>query len=143
VLASLALGAATHVGWDAFTHANTAVVRQLDLLRMPVDLGSHAVPLFKLLQHLSTLFGAVVIATWYLGREPGPLPPARLGTGQRLAVFAAICAAAAAGAAAGFWLRPARSFERGLFNTIVTAMAAAAAMILLLSAVRRWTTRRS
>lgn len=141
VLASLALGAATHVCWDALTHVNTALVRQFDLLRMPIDLGSHAVPLFKLLQHLSSLFGAIVIAIWYLRRKPGPLPPARLEAGQRLAVFAAICAAAAAGGAAGFWLRPARSVERGLFNTIVTAMAAAAAMILLLSAARRWSTR--
>ncbi|MCC2972076.1 DUF4184 family protein [Massilia sp. IC2-476] len=141
VLASLALGAATHVGWDAFTHTNTAVVRHVELLRTPVQLGSHAIPLFNLLQHLSSLVGALAIAAWFARIEPGALPPGRLSAVQRQAVLAAIGAATVAGAAAGYWVRPARSFEHGLFNTIVTAMAAAAATILLLSAARRMAVR--
>jgi len=134
VLASLVLGATTHVCWDAFTHANTLLTRQFDLLRMPVQLGSLQLPLFKVLQHLSTVVGALAIAAWCARIEPGSLPPGRPGTTQRLAVFAGIGAAAAAGGAAGFWLRPARSAEHALFNTVVTSMAAAAAAILLLGA---------
>jgi len=134
VLASLALGAATHICWDAFTHANTPLTRQFELLRMPLPLGGLQLPLFKLLQHLSTVVGALAIAIRFARIEPGRLPPGRPGSGQRLAVFAAIGAAAAAGAAAGFWLRPAHGVERALFNTVVTAMAATAAAVLLLGA---------
>ncbi len=141
VLASLAIGAATHVSWDAFTHANTLVVRQFEVLRTPVTLGGMTIPLFKLLQHLSTLAGALAIGVWFARREPGALPPGRPGTGQRLAVVGVLAATAVAGAAAGFWMRPARSVEHAMFNTVVSAMAALAAASLVLSAGRKITVR--
>ncbi|WP_159695826.1 DUF4184 family protein [Massilia sp. 9I] len=137
VLASLAIGAATHVSWDAFTHANTLVVRQFELLRTPLALGGMTIPVFKLLQHLSTLAGALIIASWFARREPGALPRGRPGSGHRLIVFAVLTAAAVSGAAHGFWMRPARSVEHAMFNTVVSAMAALAAVILVLSAGRK------
>jgi len=47
VLVSLGIGAAAHIFWDAFMHPNTFAVRHLDVLRMQVALGSHAVPVFS------------------------------------------------------------------------------------------------
>ena len=40
VLASLALGAASHIAWDALTHANTLPVTRLGLLRSPIAIGN-------------------------------------------------------------------------------------------------------
>lgn len=141
LLMSIMLGAASHVAWDAFTHANTAVVRHVDLLRAPVSFGAHAVPLFRILQHVSSLLGAAVIAAacanWIFRTEPRPPPVHRLSAAQRLWVVLAVGAAAAGGGAAGLLLGTPRSVERELFNLVVTGMAAAAAMILVLCAVWR------
>jgi hypothetical protein len=70
---SLVLGAATHVGWDAFTHENAG----LPFLRIPIVTG---VDVGRLLQLLSTLAGAAVLAWWlvrWYRRAPlAPPPPA-------------------------------------------------------------------
>jgi hypothetical protein len=65
------LGAATHVIWDSFTHGNTPVVDALPFLRVTVfEIGGYALPLYKLLQHLSTLFGLVVLGIWAWRLKP-------------------------------------------------------------------------
>ena len=65
------LGAATHVIWDSFTHAGTPVTKAAPFLRIVVfEIGSHRVPLFNLLQHLSTLFGLAVLSLWAWRLKP-------------------------------------------------------------------------
>jgi hypothetical protein len=80
VIASLALGAATHVFWDSFTHEHepgVVLVRGLNTAALHV-LG---VPVrgYNLLQHGSTLLGALVLADatrrWLRRTPAGPLPP--------------------------------------------------------------------
>jgi hypothetical protein len=71
---ALLLGALTHVAWDGFTHASGWAVARLPGLRGPV--APSAMPTLRwytLLQHASTLVGAVVVlasvAGW-LRRQP-------------------------------------------------------------------------
>lgn len=142
VLLSLVIGAASHIAWDAFTHPNTIVVRHLDVLQRPVfSLGGHAVPLFKLLQHLSSLVGFLVIAAyvrhWIRTTEAGPPPRRQLSARQSLYVVMGVAMSAVAGGAAGVLLRPARTSEHALFNAVVTAMAMAGLAILLFCVVRK------
>lgn len=141
VLASLLIGAASHLAWDAFTHAHTAVVQHIGVLRAPVALGGHVVPLFKILQHLSSLLGFLVLAAyaagWYRRTEPAPASGQRPGARQRHLVLAALAAAMLTGGTAGLFLRDAHSIERALFNVVTAGMAATALAILLLCLGRR------
>lgn len=136
VLGSLAIGALTHVVWDAFTHDHTPVVNRFALLRFLIPVGGHEIPLFKLLQHMSSLIGFIVIAAYaanWLSRSKPVAPyPASLGTRQRLMALTAVAAAGAAGGAAGLLFRRAISIEHALFNFVVTGMATAAVAIVLL-----------
>ena len=136
VLISLAIGASTHIAWDAFTHRNTMAVDRIELLRTLITIGGHEMPLFKVLQHVSSLLGFIVIAAyivaWLSRSERGPRHPATFSNRQRLLALAAVGAAAAAGGVAGLLLRPAISVEHGLFNVVVTGMAAAALAIVFL-----------
>lgn len=68
VIASLALGAATHVVWDSFTHEHqpgVMLVRALNVVLVQV-LG-FPVRGYNVLQHGSTLVGAGLLALWIRG----------------------------------------------------------------------------
>lgn len=93
-VASFVLGAASHIAWDACTHGDGAVVGRVSLLR--TEIGGIAT--FRVLQHLSTVVGLVLVAWWvqrHLPAGPGsaPAPLARW-------IGAALVAAAAVGATA-------------------------------------------
>ncbi|MEV6010967.1 DUF4184 family protein [Streptomyces sp. NPDC051976] len=113
---SAAVGAATHVGWDSFTHGGRAGVRLLPVL----DRVYHGQPLYSLLQYGCSVLGLGVLA-WYVPRAlrraaattPEAARPAtteavttaapqrglRLSRRARTAVLALVGCAAAAGAA--------------------------------------------
>ncbi|KGR76301.1 DUF4184 family protein [Ureibacillus sinduriensis] len=55
------LGMLTHVVWDAFTHLEGYMVRNLSILSYPVQILNYQIPLFKLLQHGSTITGITFI----------------------------------------------------------------------------------
>lgn len=66
IVVSLAVGALTHVAWDAFTHSHGWVVRHLFLLSWPlVETAQGTVRLYRVLQHVSTLVGAILLGCWY------------------------------------------------------------------------------
>ncbi|QKV79672.1 DUF4184 family protein [Amycolatopsis sp. Hca4] len=69
---SLVLGALTHVGWDAFTHESGGFA----FLRIPLVTG---VDVGRLIQLVSTIAGAVVLAwwlvRWYRLAPARPAPP--------------------------------------------------------------------
>jgi Domain of unknown function (DUF4184) len=61
VLGSFLLGAASHIFWDSFTHSDGRFVQMLPALSQPLNvLGG--VPVFKILQHASSLLGMSAIA---------------------------------------------------------------------------------
>lgn len=88
---SLVIGAATHVGWDAFTHESGGP----EFLRIPIVTG---VDVGRLIQLVSTLAGAAVLA-WWLWRwyRTAPVAPAPPGVRRRKTVVAFLGAGALAG----------------------------------------------
>ncbi|MEA5362693.1 DUF4184 family protein [Amycolatopsis sp., V23-08] len=70
---SLVIGAATHVGWDAFTHENDGFA----FLRTPLVTG---VDVGRLIQLVSTIAGAAILLwwlrKWYRAAPAEPAPPA-------------------------------------------------------------------
>ncbi|NHZ87425.1 DUF4184 family protein [Massilia sp. CCM 8733] len=138
LLASLAIGASTHIIWDAFTHPNTVLVSRIALLRTLVPIGGFHLPAFKLLQHTSSLLGFIVIASysmaWFSRSEPGPPYQPSFSNRQRLLALAAVGGAAMLGGAWGLLFRSTRSTEHALFNMVTTSMAFAAIAIVLICA---------
>ncbi|MBW0252872.1 DUF4184 family protein [Cellulomonas sp. PS-H5] len=61
LVVSLVLGVLTHVVWDAFTHGDGALVQRVAWLREPLVSGVTAA---RVLQHLSTAAGLLVLALW-------------------------------------------------------------------------------
>jgi len=77
VFAALAvlLGALTHVAWDAFTHANTAVTNSLPILNTEIFAWQgRPLRVYRLLQYLSSVIGLMALAwwAWSLRRAPKP-----------------------------------------------------------------------
>ena len=69
-LLCLQVGILSHILWDSFTHANTIMVEHMEFLSWKVE---HDIfpdkPLFRYLQHISTLIGTNLIA-WYFHTMP-------------------------------------------------------------------------
>ena len=63
---SLMLGLLTHLVWDSFTHSSGWVVQQLPFLGVS-PVGS--IPLFRILQHGSSIVGLGILVIWYLKRR--------------------------------------------------------------------------
>ena len=61
VIASILLGAASHIFWDAFTHAGGYFVTAIPALNASIQLGPIQVAAYKFLQHLSTLIGGIIV----------------------------------------------------------------------------------
>lgn len=100
LVVSLVLGVLTHVVWDAFTHGDGALVQRVAWLREPLVSG---VPAARVLQHLSTAAGLLVLALWagrrlLAWRRAGGRPV--LGRLQVVGV-GAVVAAGTAGAVVG------------------------------------------
>lgn len=65
IVASLLLGAVSHLAWDAFTHDSGLVVRNVPDMRVPLEeFGTHR-PLYNVLQHGSSILGLVILVFWY------------------------------------------------------------------------------
>lgn len=64
-LLSLALGAATHLLWDSFTHATAFFVHAFEWLAWPVPFPGQEIRVYTLLQHGGSLAGVVALAIAY------------------------------------------------------------------------------
>ena len=60
ILLSLLVGSTTHVVWDSFTHDYGWMVEQFSIFRTPIG----GIPLYTLLQWLSTLSGISLLTYW-------------------------------------------------------------------------------
>jgi hypothetical protein len=93
VVASLVVGALTHVFWDAFTHRGSWGTDRFDVLRTFYG----PLPLYRWAQYVSGLVGAAVLLVaavrWWRATPPRrDIDPARRAAGYRLAlgVWAAV-----------------------------------------------------
>jgi hypothetical protein len=95
IVASMLIGIATHVAWDAFTHRNYWVVDHLLFLQR-----SYRLPLigwysgYGILQLVSSVLGLAVIAVWcrrwYRRTQPDPHVPANPFTARHRHVIVTI-----------------------------------------------------
>ncbi|RSK49056.1 DUF4184 family protein [Hymenobacter rigui] len=122
VLFSLGLGAATHLLWDAVTHRRPGLRAYLPALLEPVPGLTGGLPLFQVLEWLSSVMGVavVLVALARCPRRtlPSPITAAARHRYWRLAV----------GAAAGLWLLRlgAALPELRLADTLISACSAGA-----------------
>jgi hypothetical protein len=100
VLVSVFVGAATHIAWDAFTHAGAPIVRVSRALRFHlITYSGYPLSVYGVLQHLSTLLGMALVAYWvwrWVRRSDGSRAPAPdlLTPAWRAAAIAAVLSVA-------------------------------------------------
>jgi len=139
VAASLVLGVLTHVAWDAVTHGDGALVQRVAWLREPL-VGE--VPAARVLQHVSTAAGLLVLALW-AGRRVAAWRRAggRLVLGRgRTAAVGAVALAGVAGAAVGA-MGAAGSGVEGVLSAAAKDGGAAFALAGLVAAAAWWLRR--
>ena len=92
-----AIGSATHVFWDAFTHEGGFVVTTVPWLQLPDLVGP--LPAYRVLQYLSSIFGMAVVCwsvvRWYRSTPASATVSAGLGWRWQLALSAAAITAGA------------------------------------------------
>ncbi|WP_334191078.1 DUF4184 family protein [Noviherbaspirillum sp.] len=124
VIASAALGAATHVAWDSFTHANTHVVTHWSWLRSMIGPdGGPRIPLYKVLQHASTVFGLWILAAalrkWFNAAPVHRHRANHLSPNVRTAVVLVLLISGSLGLMVGAMNVPDAALERMIFKGIV------------------------
>lgn len=104
VVGSILLGIATHLLWDSFTHPNTWPYRHWALLRQRLLLPVLGLtPVYKLLQHGSTVVGIAILAVWLMVRYRTSEPSGRVSANvpsprRRMAIIGFVTAIALVGA---------------------------------------------
>ncbi|ROO85618.1 uncharacterized protein DUF4184 [Actinocorallia herbida] len=129
-LVSLALGSATHVVWDAFTHEDGKVVLEFPLLERPV-LG---MPFYRWAQAGSGVFGLVVLGLWsarWLEHAPAGAPVPGVPTRVRVSLGGLVLASATAAALHGAFVREPKTFFTRIPHAVAGAMSAAFCCVLL------------
>ncbi|WBW96565.1 DUF4184 family protein [Oceanirhabdus sp. W0125-5] len=63
---SALLGMITHVFWDSFTHKSGYFVDKFSFFQQSLHILNYNIPVYKILQHGSTIIGAVIIVTYIL-----------------------------------------------------------------------------
>src|SRR4051812_43237396 len=142
VMIAILLGAASHTTWDSFTHPQGWGVQQIPALSSVVQFGGlGGVRIFKILQHVSTLGGIVVVAVWvwrWLQRQPRTARVYSNGSGARAVRILILLLAAGAGGAVLNGLRGiSRGAAAGLGYAAVGGMAALAMALLIFGLVFR------
>jgi hypothetical protein len=130
---SVLAGALTHIVWDSFTHNQSWLVEYWPLLRKTVVISwltPRSLPVWKVLQHLSTLIGMGILAAWFIAwlrrTAPAQTIDSPLSRGAKLRVVLLLLALALCGALLRTVLfRPTSHISRfGAFGVfVVTAIA--------------------
>jgi hypothetical protein len=61
VIFSVLVGVISHLFWDSFTHYNGYFVSSIPLLQNNIEILNRQIPVYKILQHSSTLLGGLII----------------------------------------------------------------------------------
>ncbi|MDO6389657.1 DUF4184 family protein [Pontibacter sp. BT731] len=79
---SVILGAATHIFWDSFTHETGYFAGKWPVLTSLVDVMGYEIMLCRIVQHGSTVVGALLILL-YTWRQPGAAIPDQVSLQQK------------------------------------------------------------
>ncbi len=143
---SVMLGATTHIAWDSLTHRNSAVVNHIDFLRTVIySSDGNDWYLYKLLQHISTAVGLLVLAWWaksWLDQKPAAAPATdtnemELPRPVKVYLSAGIIAAGAVCCGVAGLAHPLAPLERWLFYVVVAGLSGF--VLALLSYCAIWT----
>ena len=66
---SCLIGTATHILWDSFTHPQGHFVQTFSCLQQSLFISGYSIPIYKILQHASSLLGALLII-YIIGKLP-------------------------------------------------------------------------
>jgi hypothetical protein len=131
IIFSILVGIATHLLWDSFTHPNTWPYRHWAILSQPFTLPiAGEMPLYKILQHGSTVVGLAIVAAWlliwYRTTPPSTLLTKPLSSPRKAIVIALMMTIALVGAGlralAGMSSRH-FGFKHFVAHAVVTALA--------------------
>jgi hypothetical protein len=61
IVVCILIGAASHIFWDSFTHPTGYFVKHIHHLSHRVLVGHYEIPFYNIVQHLSSLTGAIII----------------------------------------------------------------------------------
>ncbi len=125
VIISIAIGAYSHILWDSFTHQNSFFITYFHW----ENLRLFGVPSYKILQHSSTLLGALVIFVYIIRYQPSRTisakQPSKLFWLQLICLFVI-------GMSIRLWINPQMW---GLVHFIVNTIAIGFCSLLLLSMI--------
>ncbi|MFV9484419.1 DUF4184 family protein, partial [Christiangramia sp. ASW11-125] len=62
VIISILVGISSHIFWDSFTHKTGFFVSEIIYLQKNIEIRNYNFPIYKILQHLSTILGGLIIA---------------------------------------------------------------------------------
>jgi Domain of unknown function (DUF4184) len=152
VLGALAIGALTHIVWDAFTHrSGWGVVLLPVLLDYVVTVRGYDLYVYGLLQHVSTLVGLALVLgwSWRWLRRATPLlaePRPRLSARAKRLIWIAIAAAACINGVTALspYLVSVRAFDLGTLPAFTLVTSTIAGALCAFSAFSiAWTLRRA
>jgi hypothetical protein len=104
IIGSVLLGIATHLAWDLFTHPNTWLYHHWPILSHPLYVPIvGVVPIFKVLQHGSTIVGIGVLLAWLMVRYHASEPSGQafsneVSFSQKIAITGVVTSVAIVGA---------------------------------------------
>lgn len=148
ICASMLIGIATHIAWDAFTHRHTWLYYHWEFLHQAVPLPLphyHSIHWYSIFQLLSSVLGIVLLLAWFIGwyraQPPSPRQPGRsFSPAMRWGIIAVLSASAAAAGAARWWWAIAHQHtlvtEAG--DAAVTAGAVVWWQLVVLGVLIRW-----
>jgi hypothetical protein len=142
VIAALLVGAVSHAAWDSFTHRQGWGVHRIPALSMAIPLaGLGDVPLFKMLQHGSTILGIAAVTFWlwrWVRRQPLSARVYGGRSGARAVRILGMLLAAGAGGAVLNGLRGiSRGIAAGFGHAAVGGMAALGIAVVIFGLVAR------
>ena len=71
IFVSLLIGGTSHILWDGFTHANGDFVKSIPALSGVIQFDHHQIPVYNVIQHVSTAFGAIMILFHFFSLPKG------------------------------------------------------------------------
>jgi hypothetical protein len=144
IVVSIAVGAASHIVWDAFTHEHGWFVDRSPLLASRIGSGP---AVYKVLQHLSTVVGLSLLGVWswrgIRARKPtGDVGPPVLSDHRRRAIIGLIGVASCAIGLVVARSQAAEVAHQGdyglLVRTVIAMISSGVTMLLLYGLWYRW-----